>query len=55
MAGHIRFKGLTTLSSPSIFRAKQSFNSSPNSPSGQPFLSNQKESTFFGKDHKLYH
>lgn len=40
MAGHIRFKGFTTLSKPSIFRAKHNLSKSPNSPSGQPFLSN---------------
>ncbi|ABU73334.1 hypothetical protein VIBHAR_05429 [Vibrio campbellii ATCC BAA-1116] len=37
----MRFKGLTTLSKPSIFSARQSFSSSPSSPSGKPFLSNQ--------------
>lgn len=42
-AGYILFKGFTTLSSPSIFNAKHSFNRSPNSPLGQPFLSNHSK------------
>ncbi len=41
--GYILFKGFTTLSSPSIFNAKHSFNRSPNSPLGQPFLSNHSK------------
>ena len=53
---YIRFRGLTTLSSPSIFRAKHNFNSSPNSPFGKPFLSTIKLSNFFWKlynDHTI--
>lgn len=38
--GYIRFKGLTTLSNPSIFSARHSLRRSPSSPLGKPFLSN---------------
>lgn len=40
---HIRLSGFTTLSKPSIFKARHSLSKSPNSPLGQPFLSNHSK------------
>lgn len=53
MAGHIRFKGFTTLSKPSILSAKHNLSKSPNSPLGQPFLSNHYKTKLFGIRHIL--
>lgn len=39
----MRFKGLTTLSNPSIFSARHSLRRLPSSPLGKPFLSNHNK------------